>query len=1006
MIGQGPAFERGAAARKVRTRIPRSLILAALLYGTATGAWAAAEPKVHYDIPAQRADAALSEFARQSGRQILFPFDRASIRNTPALSGDFTVTEALALLARAAGLVVASLDGRTIALVAAPMRPPEAPKGNIVARLLERREPREATAPAAALPQVLPVELLGEIVITSTRQSDIVNRVPISVTAMSQRTLDQIGLKTVQDLARTAGSVTFRRAGPEGNPSISIRGISSVLGSPTTGIYLDDTPLQKRDNAGSATGNGSPFPVLFDLERIEVLRGPQGTLYGGSAQGGAIRFITPAPSLVAPSAYARSSISSTENGGVSYEGGFAIGGPIVADKLGFRASILGRHTAGYIDQVSIYDGHVIAKDINRGNTRAVRLAVTFAPTNRLRITPAVYASKDRTSAQDWWWEDVPAFQLNPGTFTNAGVVNGVRFDFPDKAFAGGTFGPYNQFGPYKSGAALYLDAAGAAQKVNSPRTTEILLPTLTVDYDFPDVSAKAITSFLGDINKGYSGGLLGIRTAILPTATNAGYVGPAGAAVPGGAGAAAITFPGWPTQYRQFSYYNTRHGVVQELRLASNPAHRRLSWVAGVFFSNTNQRQHTQSFDNENDTAIFLRGIDEAWLLGQTNFAGSNSSEREVRINENQIAAFGEANYLLTERLKLTLGLRASRTRIRYQQQTGSSVQGAPADFVGAPGPPALVTDPACGREPLRCNSATFHPFPNLPGDDMWVRFEGVQSESPLTPKLGLAYQTRNDLYYLSVAKGYRTGGLNQPVPFRTCIQDLAALGLPSTPLTYKSDSVWSYEAGAKLKLLGGRAQVNSSAFYIDWKNPQLQNRLRCGQNYTVNAGHAVSKGFDIQAQQRFGGLTLSFQLAYTDARYTNAYSIPGTGNAEILIVNADDGLGEPKWQYNLGAEYNIRLAGDYGLYARANYQHNSSYQRGPGPGAAGYDAAIARGDALDFASARLGVTHGNWEFNLFVDNLTDAKGRLAQNHTAQSALVTSATFRPRETGLQLFFRY
>ena len=75
--------------------------------------------------------------------------------------------------------------------------------------------------------------------------------------------------------------------------------------------------------------------------------------------------------------------------------------------------------------------------------------------------------------------------------------------------------------------------------------------------------------------------------------------------------------------------------------------------------------------------------------------------------------------------------------------------------------------------------------------------------------------------------------------------EDLLALGIDETPLTFESDSVWSYEAGVKLGLLGGRAQVNSSVFYIDWQNPQLQNRLRCGQNYTVNAGHAVSKGAD-----------------------------------------------------------------------------------------------------------------------------------------------------------------
>jgi outer membrane receptor protein involved in Fe transport len=79
-------------------------------------------------------------------------------------------------------------------------------------------------------------------------------------------------------------------------PNISIRGIASSSGAATTGIYVDDIPLQKR-NAIGISGSGTPIPHLFDLERVEVLRGPQGTLFGGSSLGGAIRFITPAPDL-------------------------------------------------------------------------------------------------------------------------------------------------------------------------------------------------------------------------------------------------------------------------------------------------------------------------------------------------------------------------------------------------------------------------------------------------------------------------------------------------------------------------------------------------------------------------------------------------------------------------------------------------------------------------------------------------------------------------------------
>jgi hypothetical protein len=232
------------------------------------------------------------------------------------------------------------------------------------------------------------------------------------------------------------------------------------------------------------------------------------------------------------------------------------------------------------------------------------------------------------------------------------------------------------------------------------------------------------------------------------------------------------------------------------------------------------------------------------------------------------------------------------------------------------------------------------------------------------------------------------------------------ALGLDATPLTYRSDSVWSYEVGAKLGVLGGRGQVNSSAFYIDWRDPQLQNRLRCGQNYTVNAGHAVSKGFDVQAQARFGPATFNLAVAYTDAKYVQTYAIPGAGDAPIVIVNRGDQLATPRWQWNLGAQYDFRLAEGISAYLRADYQHSSSYQRGVGPGASGYDAVIADGAATDFVTARLGIIRGPWELSLFANNLTNAQDRLAQAHQAQSALVTSMSFRPREIGLQATVRY
>ena len=129
-----------------------------------------------------------------------------------------------------------------------------------------------------------------EIVVTAQRVSQIASRVPISISAYTQETMDRKGVKTIEDVARFTPGVTF----DAGDNSVSIRGISSGAGAGTTGVYIDDTPIQMRALGFSAD---STLPAIFDLDRVEILRGPQGTLFGAGSEGGTIRYITPQPSL-------------------------------------------------------------------------------------------------------------------------------------------------------------------------------------------------------------------------------------------------------------------------------------------------------------------------------------------------------------------------------------------------------------------------------------------------------------------------------------------------------------------------------------------------------------------------------------------------------------------------------------------------------------------------------------------------------------------------------------
>ena len=195
---------------------------------------------------------------------------------------------------------------------------------------------------------------LEEIVVTATRRQERLQDVPVSVLAFSQDKLDSEGLKNIDDLSRLSPGLNFQRNGmsSSGNyndesSDINIRGVDSTAGTSTTGIYIDDTPIQTRH---IGFGSINAFPELFDLDHVEVLRGPQGTLFGAGAEGGVVRFITPEPDLAKTSIYTRADVATTDGGSPSYEGGAAFGVPIIDNVLAFRASLSYRRDGGWVDR--------------------------------------------------------------------------------------------------------------------------------------------------------------------------------------------------------------------------------------------------------------------------------------------------------------------------------------------------------------------------------------------------------------------------------------------------------------------------------------------------------------------------------------------------------------------------------------------------------------------------------------------------------------------------------
>jgi outer membrane receptor protein involved in Fe transport len=883
-----------------------------------------------------------------------------------------------------------------------------------------------ALSPLAGIAHAQTVDgALEEIVVTATRQADTVNRVPLSVTAQTQKNLDQQGIKSVTDLQATVPALQVNQQLATGVANIAIRGIvQGAQGAATTGFYLDDTPLQKRNvGGGVATANGTPLPPLFDLERIEVLRGPQGTLYGGSSEGGTIRYIQPAPSLTTYSSYARAQVSSTRYGDPSYEAGVAVGGPIVKDKLGFRASVFGRKTGGFIDMVDPITKQVYARDVNDGKIKMGRLALTWAPVENARITLDYFSSQDKSdslsSSFNLDWNNalvVPTVCFNSratptaATFNAAGVNTSANRQpvetLPVGAAArltlvpvginqtacnslaaqgqvthtvpGYTYGPYN-LDPYQSLAVT-----------TSPTKTNLQVAKLTFDYEFEHMSVKAITSYIEDSNKT----LTSETSQITRFPLNATY---GDIKVPTGLPFQA-SYAGSQTGVGRFFGRNQRVGLNQELRFSSAGNARPFSWVAGIFYSNQRESHRLYvPYDLETlSRAMFgITSTQRYSLPPITTPAGHNDFEQRMQnMTDVELAAFGEGNYWLTEKLRLTAGIRVSRLSYSYYQ-----TQLGPVNATTVVSPANYNTN------------------------------NGQIAESPVTPKVGLQYMLSNsDMVYATASKGFRGGGLNSFTARTICAQALDQYQLQpqDLPQSYKSDSVWSYETGGKFRLFG-RIQLNAAAYQIDWQNTQitLSPGFNCGLVNTYNTNGARSRGAEVEVTARvFDGLTLNGAFGYNNTKYTaKSVALTGPTGIEFVTTLKDQKFALPPWTLNVGGRYEHDLVRGARGYIRGDFRYTKGYQLTPF-GTAGWNPDANVVPSIYTLNLRAGVEYRDFDINLFVNNaLNRDRGQLSggrtgctlpqnggteacSSFTGFNPYISTSWGTPREIGFQIAYRH
>ena len=348
------------------------------------------------DIAAQPLARALTEFATQTGLQVIYISALVDTKESIRAPAGQSSTDALTHLLTGTGLRFEFLNSRTVRILALPSIP-------ATAALPPERHAKSRVRIHAGL--INP----DEVIVTGKKRVEPQSAPPISMTTWTQESIVASGAKTIADLATLTPGVEFDfypDLGPATMTNIAIRGINSRNGS-STGMYLDDTPL--RGDAGGSFGRFFPFP--FDVERIEILRGPQGTLLGDSAEGGAVRIVSNQPSLTTSSGFTQAEVATTERGDASYVVGAAAGGPLVKDVIGFRGSAWYRSSGGYIDRVNPFSGALIDQDVNRSIDRSIRGALTIAATDTLQITPSL-------TYQSHHVHDAPTFNFslqNPRT---------------------------------------------------------------------------------------------------------------------------------------------------------------------------------------------------------------------------------------------------------------------------------------------------------------------------------------------------------------------------------------------------------------------------------------------------------------------------------------------------------------------------------------------------------------------------------------------------------------
>jgi iron complex outermembrane recepter protein len=434
---------------------------------------------------------------------------------------------------------------------------------------------------------------LEEIVVTAEKRSSTVDKTAISITAVSGEDMQNRGITDFATLAADIPGISMRTNGP-GQTEFEMRGMTSSGGnSPTVGFYLDDVPM----TAPAAAQNGKVVidPSLYDLNRVEVLRGPQGTLYGSGSMGGTIKLVTNQPNLTEFQGSAQAILSGTDGGGFNHNENVMLNLPLIDNQLALRIVASQASTSGWIDRIVLSDfpqplnggltrGDVAAapvQSITKGSNfetmTGTRITLTWKPIDDLTITPMIFYQRVT--------QDGPSvYDSVPGTLAH--------------------YQPYSIAEPYSD---------------------TITLNSLAINYKFADFEVSSSTSYWHRLSQQTQDGSENFEGPLSGVGPNSeSFYGPL---------ATGPIFGVETDPSQQFS---------EELRAAST-GNGNLSWVVGLFYSDF--KSEWGLITDITNPAAYGVSIDTVWNLTQPTHI-------------TQDAVFGELTYAFTDQWKLTGGLR------------------------------------------------------------------------------------------------------------------------------------------------------------------------------------------------------------------------------------------------------------------------------------------------------------------------------------------------------------